>query len=107
MRETFVAVITANIPMAFTLVKGLLGPTFRSIRSASQTEPKAEINVNQLETFGSGSKQSRRSRGNPTVTNMIFSESEERMVYGGDSPHLSGDTLAPDGGRLRRKDEES
>lgn len=97
-RETFVAIITANIPMAFTLVKGLLGPAFRSIRSTNHTENKpGSDRPTALDTFGSNSKQHRKSRGghqvNPTLTNMLFTESEERIVYGADSPHLSGDTL--------------
>lgn len=108
-RETFVAVFTANLPMAFTLVKGLLGPAFKTIRSSGHTDRADEMQPVPLQTFGSSSKQDRKDRSvhrsNPTATNMIFSESEERIVYG-DSPHLSRDTLSPDGGKIWLKEEE-
>lgn len=87
-RETFVAVITTNFPMAFTLIKGMLGPAFKSYQRSSKTahDPEAK-HSDQLQTFGSSKKGEKiRGMGNPTATNMLFSESEERMVNGTPTP---------------------
>lgn len=108
-RETFVAVITTNFPMAFTLIKGMLGPAFKSMRSSSKTTnggEQAEKDGRQLQTFGSSKKGEKiRGVGNPTATNMLFSASEERMVQGTPTPtplaedvsnRWSGPTLGSD-----------
>lgn len=87
-RETFVAVITTNFPMAFTLIKGMLGPAFKSVRTSTKTAHEQEPRRSeQLQTFGSGKKGEKvRGVGNPTATNMLFSASEERMVQGTPTP---------------------
>jgi hypothetical protein len=113
-RETFVAIVVTNAPMAFTLVRGLLGPAFRSTDRGNSSPPQVgQYKGKQLSsgdggetgrsgvplaTIGSGTKNSRRDRGRSShamMTNQIFSESEERIVYGDDSPALSGRTLQP------------
>ncbi|KFA65848.1 hypothetical protein S40285_04659 [Stachybotrys chlorohalonatus IBT 40285] len=91
-RESFVAIVTTNLPMVFTLVKGMLGPRFRTAQpGASALDDKAGMPLDTLDRRKENC--SRRCRGsfapNPTVTNMIFSQSEERMVNGQDSPPLS------------------
>lgn len=78
--------------MVFTLVKGMLGPRFRTAQpGASALDDKAGMPLDTLDRRKENC--SRRCRGsfapNPTVTNMIFSQSEERMVNGQDSPPLS------------------
>lgn len=106
MRETFVAIITANAPMAFTLVKGLLGPRFQSTNSGSRSlPPKGQKAVGSgsgglqgstiaMDTYGSSKFGRNRGGNGATLTNLIFSESEERMVYGpDDTPALSDRTL--------------
>jgi hypothetical protein len=93
-REAFVAIITANAPMAFTLVRGLLGPALKSFRSSAETdtqEPTA------LRTYGSGNTnhKARASKGK-TLTNVLFSESEERIVRGDESPPLQAGRASED-----------
>lgn len=90
-RETFVAVVTTNLPLVVPLVKKwtspIFSPLFSSARSSSRkqddnTPPKAS------RTFGGASGPSWRGRGpptpNPITTNLSFNESEERIV-GGDN----------------------
>jgi hypothetical protein len=88
-REAFVAVITTNMPMVFTLFKHLLGPTFRTTQRTGPSEDKLGTPMSDM----NGSRTSKKPRAsavaNPTMTNMIFSESEERMVNGRDTPPLS------------------
>ncbi|TKW58021.1 hypothetical protein CTA1_739 [Colletotrichum tanaceti] len=83
-RETFVAVVTANIPMIFSILKNWLGPVFGSIVSSMRSSQKlTEGTPKEIRTFGAGSHQSWRGRGPPSaypITNVTFSESEERMV---------------------------
>ncbi|KAL7620076.1 hypothetical protein AAE478_010625 [Parahypoxylon ruwenzoriense] len=85
-RETFVAVITTNLPMVFPLLKVWLSPilgslltTMRSTHKLTDKESRSD-----LRTFGGGSHQTWRRRGAPPtvnpITNITFSESEERMV---------------------------
>ncbi|EMR61684.1 hypothetical protein UCREL1_11382 [Eutypa lata UCREL1] len=83
-RETFVAVVTTNLPMVFPLLKTWLAPVFgtllTSLRSTQRLDDKTPDNIR---TFGGGSNQSWRGRGPPTanpITNFTFSESEERIV---------------------------
>ncbi|GJD04707.1 kinesin-like protein [Colletotrichum higginsianum] len=83
-RETFVAVITANLPMVFSVVKNWLAPVFGSIITSLRSSQKlTEGTPKEIRTFGAGSNQSWRGRGPPSaypITNVTFSESEERMV---------------------------
>lgn len=82
-RETFVAVVTTNLPMIFPLLKGLFGPLFGSILDSMRSTQKSEgITPKGIITFG-GSSKSWRGRGPPTanpITNFTMNESEERMV---------------------------
>jgi hypothetical protein len=79
--------------MAFTLIRGMLGPAFNSIRSSPEETPATP-----LRTYGSSTKQSNRLRGSngQTLTNLIFSESEERIVRGEDSPPLDAQHVSED-----------
>lgn len=83
MRETFVAVVTTNLPMLVPLIKGLVGPFFGSIISSRRSTQKLEdATPKDLVTFG-GSSKSWRGRGPPTanpITNITISESEEHIV---------------------------
>ncbi|KAI1773794.1 hypothetical protein F4818DRAFT_101827 [Hypoxylon cercidicola] len=86
-RETFVAVVTTNLPMIFPLFKLWLGPLLGSLLTSMRSQQKLtdKESRSDLRTFGGGSKQSWRRRGGgpPTanpITNITFNESEERMV---------------------------
>ncbi|RYP53882.1 hypothetical protein DL768_001194 [Monosporascus sp. mg162] len=84
-RETFVAVVTTNLPMVFPLLRTWLSPVLgsliMSLRSTQRLDDKTPDN---LRTFGAGSKPSwRRRRGPPSphhITSLTFGGSEERMV---------------------------
>ncbi|GFP59840.1 hypothetical protein TASIC1_0015000900 [Trichoderma asperellum] len=82
-RETFVAVVTTNLPMIFPLLKGLFGPIFGSILDSMRSTQKSEgLTPKGFVTFG-GTSKSWRGRGPPTanpITNFTMNESEERMV---------------------------
>ena len=102
-RETFVAVITTNFPMAFTLIRGMLGPAFHSTADSNSSN-KDQKSRKDLETIGGGgpSEESGASRKHhpqrPVIGDMLFSPSEELMVHGTGTPletpsHLSGSTL--------------
>jgi hypothetical protein len=82
-RETFVAVVTANIPMVFPLFKTWLGPVFGSLMSTKRSTEKLSDQKRSFRTWGGGSHQSWRGRGPPTanpITNVTINESEERIV---------------------------
>ncbi|KAI2622725.1 hypothetical protein GGS26DRAFT_242269 [Hypomontagnella submonticulosa] len=85
-RETFVAVITTNLPMVFPLLKMWLTPVFGSLLTTMRSQQKLtdKESKSDLRTFGGGSHQSWRRRGGPPtanpITNITFNESEERMV---------------------------
>ncbi|KAK7457394.1 hypothetical protein Landi51_01527 [Colletotrichum acutatum] len=83
-RETFVAVITANLPMVFSIIKIWLGPVLGSLlTSLRSTQKLTDATPKEIRTFGAGSNQSWRGRGPPSaypITNITFNESEERMV---------------------------
>lgn len=83
MRETFVAVVTTNLPMLVPMAKVLLGPFIGSILSSRRSTQKLDDGTpKSLVTFG-GSTKSWRGRGPPTanpITNFTISESEERIV---------------------------
>ncbi|KKP06167.1 hypothetical protein THAR02_01770 [Trichoderma harzianum] len=82
-RETFVAVVTSNLPMLVPLLKTLLGPLIGSILSSRRSSQKLEdATPKDLVTFG-GSSKSWRGRGPPTanpITNITINESEEHIV---------------------------
>ncbi|RYO76242.1 hypothetical protein DL766_009529 [Monosporascus sp. MC13-8B] len=83
-RETFVAVVTTNLPMVFPLLKTWLSPVFGSlIMSLRSTQRLDDKTTDNLRTFGGGNNRSWRGRGPPRphhITDLTFSESEERMV---------------------------
>ncbi|KAK4071750.1 uncharacterized protein Triagg1_5988 [Trichoderma aggressivum f. europaeum] len=82
-RETFVAVVTSNLPMLVPLLKMLIGPFIGSILSSRRSTQKLEdATPKDLITFG-GSSKSWRGRGPPTanpITNITMNESEEHIV---------------------------
>jgi hypothetical protein len=85
-RETFVAVVTTNLPMVFPLVKHLLSPILSSIAKSvkSASERQSTDRKRSLVTFGGGGgTQSWRGRGPRTanpITEFTFTESEERIL---------------------------
>ncbi|KAI1101147.1 hypothetical protein F4804DRAFT_22452 [Jackrogersella minutella] len=85
-RETFVAVITTNLPMVFPILKVWLSPFFGSLLTTMRSQQKLtdKESKSDLRTFGGGSHQTWRRRGGPPtanpITNITFNESEERMV---------------------------
>ncbi|KAI0392821.1 hypothetical protein F5Y17DRAFT_477232 [Xylariaceae sp. FL0594] len=94
-RETFVAVLTANLPMVFPLVSALLRPVISSARSAyypHHASPKNnESDKRKLKSFvtigGTGEKRKLgrggRSGTGMTTTGLTFTESEERILCQG------------------------
>ncbi|RFU73934.1 hypothetical protein TARUN_8315 [Trichoderma arundinaceum] len=82
-RETFVAVITTNLPMIFPLLKWMFAPILGSILTSMRSTQRLEdATPKDFITIG-GSSKSWRGRGPPTVnpiTNITMNESEERMV---------------------------
>ncbi|KAI8630336.1 hypothetical protein F5Y19DRAFT_429732 [Xylariaceae sp. FL1651] len=88
-RETFVAVLTTNIPMIFPLVHMVITPLFssikRSIRSSSY-DRSTDGNFRSIVTFGGGGGSGQNKRGPRTanpITEFTFSDSEERMLNQG------------------------
>ncbi|RYP18706.1 hypothetical protein DL767_009780 [Monosporascus sp. MG133] len=83
-RETFVAVVTTNLPMVFPLLKAWLSPVLESlIMSLRSTERLDDETSDHPRTFGTGSKPSWRGRGPPSqhhITTSASGESEERVV---------------------------
>lgn len=92
-RETFVAVVTTNVPMAFPLVSGwvkpLLSSLARSMRSESfkrSTDGKFKRAVTTFSAVGGNGpkRQSRNPRTSPNhLPGLTFTESEERMLSQG------------------------
>ncbi|KAH6609149.1 hypothetical protein Trco_002495 [Trichoderma cornu-damae] len=82
-RETFVAMVTTNLPMIFPLLKVFFAPILGSILTSMRSTQKAEdATPKGFVTFG-GSSKSWRGRGPPTanpITNITLNESEELMV---------------------------
>lgn len=86
-RETFVALVTTNLPLVFTLVKGWLSPLFGSINSMISSKLSSQKGSGgtpkPIRTFGAG--RSWRGHGPPTanpITDFTANESEERIVGG-------------------------
>lgn len=83
-RETFVAVMTTNMPMVVPQLKHWFTSAVGSIPSLRSSR-KSDRNPTGFRTFGGGQAQSWRGRGPPTanpIPNVTFSESEERMMNG-------------------------
>ncbi|KAE8345550.1 hypothetical protein BDV24DRAFT_159411 [Aspergillus arachidicola] len=81
-RETFVAVITTNLPMIFHLFKSWLGRVYGSAFNSNPTNRYPS----DFQTIGGGGGDSRSrnrrkpSSGYPTAGTLTLTESEERMV---------------------------
>ncbi|KAI9151457.1 hypothetical protein HJFPF1_08659 [Paramyrothecium foliicola] len=87
-RETFVAIVTTNLPHVFSLIKNWLAPLIGTLTNSRRSSQKgSSLTPKFLRTFGggNGSGPSWRGRGPPTVNpitgvTMNESGSEERMV---------------------------
>lgn len=83
-RETFIAVVTTNLPMVYPLFHMLLGRHISTWVSTMRSTHKTNENTDDLVTIGGRGLDSKVRRhpapkSNP-MTNVTFSESEERMV---------------------------
>lgn len=90
-RETFVAVVTTNLPLVFTLVKGWLGPLRTRVSTGRSTQKDTNGTPRVIATFGGG--RSWRGRGPPTanpITDFSMNDSEEHIVY--EMKHMDEDT---------------
>ncbi|KAI1499255.1 hypothetical protein F5X99DRAFT_420060 [Biscogniauxia marginata] len=98
-RETFVAVITTNLPMVFPFVRSLLAPVFGSIASSvrgTSNKRSTDRGSAGLITFGGGGDDGWRRRGPSTanpITELTYNESEERILNQGhiNMQDLNGD----------------
>ncbi|SPO04999.1 related to integral membrane protein PTH11 [Cephalotrichum gorgonifer] len=105
-RETFVAVITTNLPMIFPLFRAWLRPIFGSTAASKKTSyPQNSA----FQTIGGTGGNSRARKpgamGDPLSANVTFSESEEHIVrddnaysmkvFGGGSDSTSSRSNAP------------
>jgi len=80
-RETFVAVITTNLPMLFPLFKRWLSPLVSSISSSVGKGSKDSSRPPTLETFGKKAVRARPPRSVNHITNVTaFNDSQEYMV---------------------------
>jgi hypothetical protein len=84
-RETFIAVVTTNLPMVYPLFHVLLGRHISSWVSTMRSTHKTNENTGDLVTIGGGNldpkvQRHRTPKGNNPMTNVTFSESEERMM---------------------------
>ncbi|AEO71943.1 uncharacterized protein THITE_2029799, partial [Thermothielavioides terrestris NRRL 8126] len=84
-RETFIAVVVANLPILFQVFRIWLSPLIAALRSTIRSSQKltGDEPSRELRTFGAGSSRAR--RGPQTVYHITnatatFNESEERMV---------------------------
>lgn len=111
-RETFIAVVTTNLPMTLPLLKEIFVPLFGSILgSIRSTQKSGESTPKGFITFG-GSSKSWRGRGPPTanpITDFTMNESEERMVDSVRMQNLKAwsDSRDQDQGHQSGPDEES
>ena len=85
MRGVFVAVIATNLPVAFNLIRGMLGPVFISTRKPlHEVRQQQGRNGHRLATIGGGNgggegmSKRKRAAADPLATDMIFSACEER-----------------------------
>ncbi|GAB7324987.1 hypothetical protein MBLNU13_g08792t1 [Cladosporium sp. NU13] len=84
-RETFIAVVTTNLPMVYPVFHVLLGRHISSWVSTMRSTHKTGENTGDLVTIGGGNldpkaQRPRAPKGNNPMTNVTFSESEERMM---------------------------
>ena len=83
-RETFVAVVTTNLPMVYPLLTIIFGPCIGNFLSSMRSTNKHRDTAHGTKSFVSyggdtGYNSSKGPRSNP-MTNVTFSESEERIV---------------------------
>jgi hypothetical protein len=81
-RETFVAVVTTNLPLVFTLVKGWLGPLVTRVSTGRSSQKDTNGTPRITPTYGGG--RSWRPRGPPTanpITDFTMNGSEEHIIY--------------------------
>ncbi|KAK2011818.1 hypothetical protein LZ32DRAFT_606075 [Colletotrichum eremochloae] len=86
-RETFVAVVTTNLPMIFPLIRTWLKPLWPSVLRSSKDTKKAYKTPSGFQTIGGGNADSRRRdrrAGLPqpksVASNPTFTESEEQIM---------------------------
>ncbi|KAK1994328.1 hypothetical protein LX36DRAFT_584508 [Colletotrichum falcatum] len=86
-RETFVAVVTTNLPMIFPLVRTWLSPLWPSVLRSSKNTKKAYKTPSGFHTIGGGNADSYsrdrrtvRPQANPVASNPAFTESEELIM---------------------------
>ncbi|KAK4448817.1 hypothetical protein QBC34DRAFT_464692 [Podospora aff. communis PSN243] len=93
-REAFVSVVTTNLPMVFPLFKTWLRPILGSSRRTTDKQYKTPPGEFRTIDGGSGdgdsSRKTRATRGKKPLTNLSFTESEERIVNGIRMQHLHG-----------------
>ncbi|OIW32605.1 hypothetical protein CONLIGDRAFT_712899 [Coniochaeta ligniaria NRRL 30616] len=97
-RETFVAVVTSNLPMIFPLLRRFFSPLLGTLRSLSSKVTGYGTSTSRSAAGAGGEhykledKNPRRGQGPRTanpITNFTFSESEERIV---EDPERGGGT---------------
>ncbi|CRG86688.1 hypothetical protein PISL3812_03698 [Talaromyces islandicus] len=79
-RETFVAVITTNLPMIFHLIRVWLSKVFGSRFQSSQKTSKSPLDGFRGGSYYTNRKGRSPANTNPITINMTFTESEERMM---------------------------
>lgn len=80
-RETFIAVVTTNLPVVFPFLKHVLTPYSSSLLSLARSNKKTtDPKLKTLRTWGQGSVSAERRRKANPLTNITFTESEERMI---------------------------
>ncbi|KAE8377936.1 hypothetical protein BDV26DRAFT_281430 [Aspergillus bertholletiae] len=99
-RETFVAVITTNLPMIFHLFKSWLGRVYGSAFNSTPTH-KYPSGFQSIGGGGGGDSRSRNRRkpssGHPTAGTLTLTESEERMVGDIKMQNLKSYPVSPTG----------
>ncbi|RMY63172.1 hypothetical protein D0865_00005 [Hortaea werneckii] len=81
-RETFVALVTTNLPMIYPFFAKLLGPWFNAWLSTVRPTQKSDDMPGmqgELITIGQSGPSSKGRRSHP-ITNITYNESEERIV---------------------------
>ncbi|RMY10769.1 hypothetical protein D0867_08291 [Hortaea werneckii] len=81
-RETFVALVTTNLPMIYPFFAKLLGPWFNAWLSTVRPTQKSDDMPGmqgELVTIGQSGPSSKGRRSHP-ITNITYNESEERIV---------------------------
>ncbi|KAK1472371.1 hypothetical protein CCUS01_05755 [Colletotrichum cuscutae] len=100
-RETFVAVVTTNLPMIFPLIRTYLKPLWPNVLRSSKNTKKAYKTPSGFQTIGGGHGDSSRRTGppsaNPVASNLTFTESEERIMSDVKLQNLKGSSTPTSG----------